>query len=162
MFSSTWVPEGGLRLLKESSGSQIPKSNVAEFRVDHLNLNQVGQDLQKYYLTMDLPRRMKVQSSYDRLRKKLESLPKLQNTFEKMNVADLKVHIQSDVSIPDQFKHLAEDDELIPELQGERFSDDIQDSDFTSEFVPGLGNLFYPYFPPSSRIRMPKFNFYMD
>ena len=77
LFSSTWVPEGGLKILKDRTESELPVSNVAEFRADHLNLQQVSQDLQKFYFTMDLTKRMMVQSSYDRLRKKLESLPRL-------------------------------------------------------------------------------------
>lgn len=143
MFSSTWVPEGGLKLLKDRAESEMPISDVAEFRVDHLNLEQVSRDLQKYYMTMDLAKRMVVQSSYDRLRKKLESLPVVQDTFEKMNLGDLRQQVHCEVTIPENFVHLTEDDELIPELQGARYSEDIQDSIFASEFVPGLEVVIY-------------------
>ena len=71
LFSPEWVPACGIKLLKEQGEGDIPPSEVAEFRVDHLNLNQGSQDLQRFYMTIDLQKRMKVQSSYDRLRKKL-------------------------------------------------------------------------------------------
>ena len=138
LFSKTWIPECGIKLLKDMPERDLPISNVAEFRIDHLNLNKVTMDLQRYYKTMELGKRMRVQSSFDRLRKKLESLPALKSTFEKLNISDLVQQRYAEVSLPEHLEHLQDDVEDIPELQGERFSEEFEAAEFSSEFVSGL------------------------
>ena len=141
LFSPSWLPESGIMLLKESNqGQSFSACNVAPFRIEKLNLKQVFLDLAKYYSTMSLSTRMRVQSSFDALRKKLESLPNYQDSFVKMKLTDFQIQGQVEVNVPDNFTHLTDDVENIPELQGETFPEDFVEADFATECVPGLGN----------------------
>ena len=147
LFSKTWLPESGLKLLKDIAENSIPLSEIAPFRVENLNLHQVYQDLNKFYMTMDLEKRMRVQSSYDRLRKKIESMPAMATSFPKLNIPDLKSQDIETLEpvIPDHFAHLVDviENESIPELQGETFPEDINEAEFTSECVKGLDVCVY-------------------
>lgn len=105
--------------------------------MENLNLDQVSQDMMKFYKTMDLPTRMKVQSSWDNLRKKLESLPAISDSFEKMDFSDFSKQKYKEVVVPDNFSHLV-DVEEIPELLGEKFPEELVEADFQSECAPGL------------------------
>ena len=124
LFSPTWLPESGLKLLRDLDEKSIPLAEVSPFRIESLNLHQVYSDLNKYYLTMELEKRMRVQSSYDRLRKKIESMPALASTFQKLRINDLESQDLEtlEMIVPDHFSHLVEavDDEFIPEL-GKKF-----------------------------------------
>ena len=120
LFSQNWVPEAGLKLLKDQQDVEVPMAAVAAFRIENLNLKQVFLDLNKFYFTMDLEKRMRVQSSYDRLRKKLESLPAKKDSFLKLRIGDLKAQEVETLEprVPEHFAHLTDEVENIPELEG--------------------------------------------
>ena len=144
LFSKTWTPEAGLKLLKDSEECEpIPSTGIADFRIDSLNLDRVFLDLRKFFMTMDMERRMSLQDSWDKVRKRLESLPRLKDTFEKMEIRDLSQqdHVAS-FKVPDHFSHLTDEVE-VPELQGEIFPESIDEADFTSQFAVGLDVAVY-------------------
>ena len=120
LFSPVWVPECGLKLLKDQEDVEVPLAGVAPFRIESLNLKQVYMDLNKFYLTMDLQKKMRVQTSYDRLRKKLESLPSKKDSFVKLQINDLKMQDNADLEpmVPEHFAHLNDEVVNIPELEG--------------------------------------------
>ena len=92
LFLESWTPVTGLKLLKDLENNEpFPTCGIADFRVESLNLDQVFLDLNKFYSTMSLAKRMRVQTSWDSLRKRLESLPSKIDSMEKLRIQDFVV-----------------------------------------------------------------------
>ena len=145
LFSKSWLPESGIKLLRDITVEEFPIAMAAPFRVEHLNFKQIFLDLAKYFQTMDLETRMRVQSSWEKLRKKIESLPNFKDSFERLGLSDLVKQRNADgiANVPENFAHLTDDVEQIPELEGEKFPEGLEEADFQSECVVGLDVCVY-------------------
>ena len=83
-----WTPSTGIRLVKEAVIHEpVPAS---EFRIEKLDLPHVFRDLNKYFLKLPMPVRMKVSSSWDALSETLEKLSGKRMYLEKLKIIDPK------------------------------------------------------------------------
>ena len=140
-FDSEWNPAAGIRLLREDA--TLEPIDVAALRIDKLNLPKVFQDLQRYFATLPLQERMTVQSSWERLRTRIESLPLQAVSHLKMDLSKLPVlSAESPVMIPDHLAHLNEE-EVYEDLEGDTFPEDLNEADFTEDLKEGLDVLIY-------------------
>ena len=135
-FDSEYTPRNGIRLLKQETVFEPIKA--AEFWIDKLNLQKVRQHLiSKFITTLPNDQKIPVQTSWDRLLDTLESLPKRGPFFDNMKIEelpkidDLEFHLEP-LNAPELLE-----DELIPELEGEEFPDDLEEGDFEQEVIPG-------------------------
>ena len=86
---------------------------------------------------------MSVQGSWDNLREKLEKLPTQVAKLKPMNISDLHSQDPSmQFHLPQHFSHL-DDDEDIPDLEGETFPEELDEADFEEDVKEGLDVLIY-------------------
>ena len=99
--------------------SSVPSADV---RVDTLNFPKVVSDLQEYFRRMPTHVRVEVASSWDRLRDRLESLPRRMPFLPPMRIDSLpKMPVTEEVqSLPDEFEFVNEDLDALPELSGDQ------------------------------------------
>ena len=141
LFDDEWLPYTGIRLFKE--GTEFLPVSPAGLRIEKINLEKVFQHLQRYFKTLPLVERMNVQGSWENLREKLEKLPKQARSFKKMVIQDLSPQ-DSNIStiLPQHFAHLSKDED-IPELEGERFPEVLDEADFQEDNREGVDVLIY-------------------
>ena len=141
LFDEDWTPETGIRLLKE--GTEFSTVSPADFRIEKLNLPKVFQHLQRFFGTLPLVERMRVQGSWDNLREMLEKLPRQAPSLKKMNISDLhSLDSNIPVNLPQHFAHLSQD-EKIPDLEGETFPEELDKADFNEDVKEGIDVLIY-------------------
>ena len=139
LFCKTWLPECGIKLLKDRDESDhIPPSGVAKFRIDSLNLDQLFIDLNKFFLPMELERKMNLQTKWGCLWKNLESLPNFRESFPKLDVRDFVVQEILESVTPSHLSHLVDEIDKVPDLIGEKYPEVFVDGDFQSECMPGV------------------------
>ena len=131
------VPRAGIRLLKE--GHNNDPVGPAEFRCDNLKFDEINKGLRKYLSTLDLEKRMTIQTSWDSLRSTLEALPRRSENLVKMNIADLPQQVEDVPAVPDQLQPVDE----IPELLGDLFPEEICDGQLGEEVVVGMDVVIY-------------------
>ena len=141
LFDDEWCPVTGIRVLKE--GTEFSTVGPAEFRIEKLNLPKIFQHLQRFFLTIPLVERMVVQGSWDKLREHLEKLPRQAELLKKLDIFELKPQ-NSDIpiNIPQHFAHLSQD-EVIPDLEGETFPEELDEADFNEDVKEGVDVLVY-------------------
>ena len=141
LFDEEWLPYTGIRLIKE--GTEFLPVEPADLRIDKINLSKVFQHLQRFFTTLPLIERMDVQGSWDNLREKLEKLPIQAKSFKKMEIHDLSP-LDSNIPtiLPQHFAHLSQDED-IPDLEGERFPEVLDEADFQEDNREGVDVLIY-------------------
>ena len=83
-----WLPEDGIKLLKD--GVDFAPIGTADVRVEKLGLDEIFQGLYtRYFPLMGDQERRKAQSSWEKLRKVLDDIPKKKETFPKMKLMNL-------------------------------------------------------------------------
>ena len=141
LFDEQWVPYTGIRLLKEDT--EFLQVDPAELRIEKLNLEKVFQNLQRFFVTLPLVERMKVQGSWENLREKLEKLPSQMTSFDRMELSKLKKQLPDIPTVlPQHFAHLSQDEE-IPDLEGEVFPEQVDEADFQEDNKEGIDVLIY-------------------
>ena len=121
----------GIQLLKP--GIEFSPIGPTEFRIHKLELDKVFRSLQNYFSTMPLKRRIKISSSWEALRKTLESLPNRKDNLPKMKIADFPK--QAEEPAPEIPEHVAQfvQDTTVPELKGETWPGILTEGDFNAE-----------------------------
>ena len=141
LFDDEWTPYTGIRLLNE--GTEFTSIMPAELRIEKLDLPKVFLHLEKYFSTFPLVERLVVQGSWEKLRGKLEKLPSEIESCEGMNISELMSQDPNKlIVIPQHFSHLNQDED-IPDLQGETFPEELNEADFEEEVREGLDVLVY-------------------
>ena len=112
------VPHEGIQLLKENI--EFTPVGPTEFRIEKLELDKVFRSLRAYFESMELQQRINVSSSWDALRKTLESLPSRKNNLLKMKIDEFpeQSSTQDHPSVPQHLEQYFNEDEL-PEIRGE-------------------------------------------
>ena len=141
LFDEEWVPYTGIRLLKENT--EFPAIGPAPLRVEKLNLEKVFQHLQKFFTTLPLTDKMRIQGSWEKLREKLEKLQIRAEGFRKMKIQDLKQQDPNTCTVlPQHFAHLGQE-EVIPDLEGDTFPEVLDEADFKEDNKEGVDVLIY-------------------
>ena len=134
-------PETGIQLIK--SGTEFEAVGPAAFRIEKLELDKVFRSLHYYFTTMPLSERIKVSSSWEALRKTLESLPGRKDNLLKMKISEFpKQSAEPLPVIPDHFGQFISD-ENVPQLRGEVFPGKISDGDFNLEVAEDADVVVY-------------------
>ena len=90
-----WLPEPGYQLLEEVGGGQLNVDSIGgivadQFRVEDLHLDAVGADYMKYVETIHNEETKKqCLKSWDKLRSRLEKMPRKRNNLPRMNLKEL-------------------------------------------------------------------------
>ena len=135
-----WIPDSGIRLLKENSTFEDPV-DVADFRIDKLELPKVYRDLIKYFKRMPTSVRVKVSTSWDHLRDQLESLPVRQHNLPKMRLETLPKMRITEPRLPDEYEFVEESE--IPQLIGEKYPEEALDGVFDNNIIVGMDVVVY-------------------
>ena len=134
---SVLVPRAGIKLLK--TGHPYDSVGVSDFRIERLNFDKIMRGLNVYMNGLQLEEKMRIQGSWDNLRKTLEDLPKLIGTFPKM---DLKIfpRVSNEVPVvPDQLNF--SDD--LPEVRGELYPEEVVEGHLEDEVSVGMDVCIY-------------------
>ena len=124
-------PKEGIVLIQD--GTEFDSIGAADFRIHKLQLTKVFQSLQKYICTLPLNLKMTVTSSWEALRKTLESLEKNRDNLRKMRISELPKQVVDTASeIPEHLSQFVEDEEY-PELNGEIHQEDPVEACFGTE-----------------------------
>jgi hypothetical protein len=122
---SELVPRPGIRLIKENT--VFEPVGVAEFRVESIKFDDIFKGLKKHISKIPLENQMSIMTSWENLRKTLESLPNKSVNFKKLKFDDLpkQKKQQHDVQIPDYLK----DTHVVNDLMGDVYEEDILEGD---------------------------------
>ena len=117
-------PRSGIRLVKENT--TFESVGVADFRVEEIKFDDILKGLNRFSAMLPLEKKMQVMSSWENLRRLLESLPNKKMNFPRLKLDDLpKQRIVVDVQVPDYLKDRIDaventlTGELYPEEAGE-------------------------------------------
>ena len=120
------VPRAGIRLVKEDT--TFEPVLAADFRVGEIKFDDIFKGLRKFTVKLPLDTQMSVISSWERLRKSLESLPRQKETFKKLRLENLpKQSIAEDVCVPDHLKNAV--DAVENTLSGDLYPEEISEGD---------------------------------
>ena len=134
-------PEEGIILLK--SGIEFLSVGAADFRIEKLQLPKVFECLQKFFCTLPLTIRMKVTSSWEALRKTLESLPRNSENLPKMRLSELPKQLNCEsIEVPAELNHFVEE-EGLPDLIGEINQDEPVDGCIDEEVSEDMDVVIY-------------------
>ena len=121
---SELVPRPGIRLIKEDT--EFEPVGAAAFRVNELKFDDIFKGLKKHIKKLPLENQMSVMTSWENLRKTLESLPNKSVNFKKLKFDDLpKQKKQHDVEIPEYLL----DTEVVNDLLGDVYEEEILEGD---------------------------------
>ena len=136
-----WLPEDGIKLLKD--GVDFGPIGTADVRVEKLGLDEIFQGLYtRYFPQMGDQERRKAQSSWEKLRKVLEDIPKKEN-FPKMRLSNLPKQ-ERNVRVPDVPSYLVPfQSNEVRELSGSKHVQEPEASVFETEVRPGMDILLY-------------------
>ena len=133
------VPRAGIRIINE--GVEFEPVGPAEYRVDTIKFDEIMKGINIYLSKQPLGKRMEVSQSWERLRKKIESLPERSENFPKMKLNDLPRLVREPLHVPD---HLMEEEEDADnELTGDIYPEDVTDGDVDSEISLGMDVCIY-------------------
>ena len=138
-----WVPEVGIKLLRDGfESSPVPAS---EFRIETLNLDKVYSDLYtKFFPTLETRDRQEAEVSWERLRTKLENLPKKRDNLPPMKLSSLpRVSPRPNPLIPNYLEPVL--NEEVPELVGEHIILEPIEGQFDVEIMPGMDVAVYSH-----------------
>ena len=108
---------------------------VADFRIESLQLDKLMRSLQSYFNTFPLPARMTVVSSWEALKKALESLPNLRDGMPRMNLLSLGKQNAPEDSQGD------DDDDIEPnrpQITGDFHEENVDEGDLEQEIAIGM------------------------
>ena len=127
-----WEPPTGIRLVKPNTPYDPVPS--ADFRVEELMLPKIMENLQKYFRRMPTHVRVQVGNSWERVKTKLESLPRKQKNLPKMKLLDLpKAGTEPQPELPDEYSYLEDDVNELPEIIGDVFEENLFDANIRKD-----------------------------
>ena len=85
---SEFEPRSGIRLIKEDTTFEEPVG-AAEFRVEDIRFEDIFKVIQKKTFNLPLDEKMRIISSWENLKKKLQSLPGKMDNLKKMKLEEL-------------------------------------------------------------------------
>ena len=127
--SLEWIPKTGIKLLKDDA--DFGPVGIAPFRVESLEIDDLEASLRtKYFPTLQAQVRIHVETSWQRLRRKLEGLERMKECFPKMDLRNLPVtgNQPKDVFEFDEAAGTSKDveGEIYPESHGDlKIGDDV-------------------------------------
>ena len=130
---STLYPRAGIQILKEDIS--FPPVGSAGFRVDEIKFDQIFSGIRKMTSKFSLDEKMKVESSWENLRKSLESLPSKSGSLRKMNLADLP--IQPVTAVGMVCDESDSDDSEIDMLTGNVCAETIEEGNLEEDITVG-------------------------
>ena len=133
-----WKPATGIRLIKADIVFEpVP---VGEFRVEDIKLDDIFKSVNKYLLTLNPSEKIKAASAWNRLRERLESLPRRRPNLPKLKLLDL----------PKQVRELQVDSEGLPDLNldvpdlvGDLYPAELVESSFSSTILVDMDVVVY-------------------
>ena len=136
-----WEPSSGIQLIR--SDQVFDTVPVSEFRIEKLNLDKVFADLYvKYFPTVDPQHRRETEASWERIRCKLEGLPRREKSFPKMILQKLPRQVDYLAPItPEYLEPLLNREER--ELVGERIVEEPEDGNFDNDLSVGVDVAIY-------------------
>ena len=138
---SDYFPPTGIQLMKNDV--EFSPVGPMEFMLERLELPKVFRSLQGYLSTFPLRERMRISSSWDALRKTLESLPARSDNLLKMRISEFPKQLpKNGAELPEHIAQFVIDRE-VPELRGDVIPELIGDGDFNVEVVEGADIVVY-------------------
>ena len=127
--SSEWEPKTGMKLLKDNA--DFGPVGAAPFRVESLEIDELEASLRtKYFPTLQACIRIHVETSWQRLRRKLEGLERRKGSLPKMVLKDLPVTGNQPKDVFEFYETAGSskevEGEIYPELHGDvKIGDDV-------------------------------------
>ena len=138
---SEYAPLTGIQLIKDEV--EFSPVGPTEFMLERLELPKVFRSLQGYLSTLPLQERMRISSSWDALRKTLESLPARSNNLLKMRISDLPRQLpEKEAELPEHVAQFVVE-HVVPDLRGDILPEVIAEGDFNTEIVEGADIVVY-------------------
>ena len=138
-------PKAGMKLVK--FGVQSRLIDVADFRIESLQLEKLFRSLEAFFQTLPLYVRMDVKSKWQALRKTLEALPMKQESMCKMDISSLTGHsvepAQPEINLPNHAEPR--------EIEGEFYEELVDEGEFETEASKGMDVCVYT----TSKIKRP-------
>ena len=135
---SEMVPRAGIRLIKEST--EFDPVGCAEYRIEKINFSEIMKGIHIFLSKQPLQERMNVTASWDRLKDRLEGLPRRSESFPKMNLHQLPKQLQEVLQVPD---YLLDKEDEGTELTGDLYHEEVAEGDLDSEIAPGMDLCVY-------------------
>ena len=130
------VPRSGIRILKE--GIKFEPIGTAEYRIEKINFDEILRGIHVYLSKQTRPERLAIMSSWDRLRDKLEGLPRRSNGFPKLKLDEFPSQQIENLHAPDYLLNEDEGDGDGCELTGDKYPENVDEGDLDSEIREGI------------------------
>ena len=131
------VPRAGIRLLREGHGNG--PVNPADFRVDKIKWDEIYKGLNIFWSKLNLEKKMSSQAIWDRLREKLEALPRKSGNLEKMVLTDFPEQTTDVPTVPNLLRVVEE----TPPLTGDLYPEEICDGHIEDEAAVDMDVCIY-------------------
>ena len=131
------VPRAGIRLLVE--GHPYGPVGVADFRIDKLNFDQVMKGIRIYTTNLPLSERMRIESSWDRLRETLDNLPRKSLNYGPMLIGNLPSQRPVNVAVPPSLSKSTD----TPPIRGELYPEEPVEGEIGEEACVDLDVCVY-------------------
>ena len=135
---SLLVPRAGIKLLKTEAEFDFPVP-VADVRVEEINFDRIMRGISIYLIGKSEKIKNEIEDSWNRLRSKLQSLPKKLENLSRMRLTDLPQYKEVVVDIPEPLGNVCD----MPQLRGELYREDVNEGDIESEIQCGLDVCIY-------------------
>ena len=135
---SEMVPRAGIRLIKENT--EIDPVGCAEYRIEKINFDEIMKGIHLFLRKQPLQERITVTESWDRLRDRLEGLPRRSESFPKMNLIQLPKQLQEVLQVPE---YLLDKEDEGTELTGDLYQEEVAEGDLDSEIAAGMDLCVY-------------------
>ena len=135
---SQLVPRAGIRLVKEDT--EFEPVGCADYRLEKVNFDEILKGINIFLRKQPLQVRMNVTVSWDRLRDRLESLPRRSESFPKMQLLELPKQSLEVLQVPE---YLLEEEEQGNELTGDLYDEEVTEGDLDSEICVGMDLCVY-------------------
>ena len=131
------VPKSGIRLMKD--GHCLEKIGPADFRVEKIKFDAIMRGVNIHLSKLPLERRMSITASWDRLRKRLEDLPRKCHGFPKMDLSIFPKQSSVITQIPEHLQVRTD----VPPLTGQFYQEEITDGSIDDEVAVNMDVCIY-------------------
>ena len=129
------VPRAGIRIIQEDI--EFVPVGIAEYRVEIIKFDEIWRGIQVYLSKQPASVRIEVMTSWDRLRERIEALPRRGDNFPKMKLSDFPIQQAEVYQAPEYLLQDPEDGDGC-ELTGDKYPETVDEGDIESEIAVGM------------------------
>ena len=137
-----YSPPTGIQLLADVIN--YSDVDVADFRIEKIQFPKVFRSLDAFLKTISPRESMRLKSSWEVLRRKIETLPEQKSSIQKMRITDFPEQSENSIplsAIPDHIEDVLATKER--EISGQIYPEELKEGNFNESIAIGLDVVVY-------------------